>query len=195
LLISTLIMVFSLFFLFSDGPYLSKLFLNTIPIRREYIGTLTTKFLDITRNLFLGYIMVALTQSIVAFIMFTIFRVNGALVFAVITFILVFVPMIGALSIWLPLGIMMIASGNVASGILFMILSAIFISGIDNVLRPIFLKDRIKLHPLIILFAILGGLTVFGFNGLILGPMLVIFFLTVLDIFLTEHRINHQDPV
>ena len=195
LLISTLIMVFSLFFLFSDGPYLFKLFLNTIPIRREYIGTLTTKFLDITRNLFLGYIMVALTQSIVAFIMFTIFRVNGALVFAVITFILVFVPMIGALSIWLPLGIMMIASGNVASGILFMILSAIFISGIDNVLRPIFLKDRIKLHPLIILFAILGGLTVFGFNGLILGPMLVIFFLTVLDIFLTEHRINHQDPV
>jgi len=192
LLIYTLIMVFSLFFLFSDGPYLSQLLLNAIPIRKEYISTLTTKFLDITRNLFLGYIMVALTQSIVAFIMFTIFGVNGALVFAVITFILVFIPMIGALTIWLPLGIMMIASGNIATGILFMILSAVFISGIDNVLRPIFLKDRIKLHPLIILFAILGGLTVFGFNGLILGPMLVIFFLTVLDIFLTEHRINTQ---
>jgi len=195
LLIYTLIMVFSLFFLFSDGPYLSKLFLHTIPLRKEYISTLTTKFLDITRNLFLGYIMVALTQSIVAFIMFTIFGVSGALVFAVITFILVFVPMIGALTIWLPLGIIMIASGDIAGGILFMTLSAIFISGIDNILRPIFLKDRIKLHPLIILFAILGGLVVFGFNGLILGPMLVIFFLTVLDIFLTEHRINQQDPL
>ncbi|MCL2558546.1 MAG: AI-2E family transporter [Treponema sp.] len=185
-----LIMTFSLFFLFADGPYLSRLFLRTIPIKEEYIVTLTSKFLDITRNLFLGYIMVALMQSTVAFIIFTIFRVNGALVFSVITFVLVFIPMIGALTIWLPLGIVMMASGNVAAGLLFMALSAIFISGIDNILRPIFLKDRIQLHPLIIFFAILGGLVVFGFNGLILGPMLVIFFLTVLDLFLTEHRIN-----
>ncbi|MCL2599927.1 MAG: AI-2E family transporter [Treponema sp.] len=195
LLISTLIMVFSLYFLFSDGPYLSKLLLHTIPIRKEYISTLTTKFLDITRNLFLGYIMVALTQSIVAFIIFSIFGINGALVFSVITFVLVFVPMIGALTIWLPLGIVMIASGDITMGILFMAVSAVFISGIDNILRPIFLKDRIKLHPLIILFAILGGLTAFGFNGLILGPMVVIFFLTVLDIFLEEHRLNQQDQV
>jgi len=194
LLIYTLIMVFSLFFLFSDGPYLSKLFLHTIPLRREYISTLTTKFLDITRNLFLGYIMVALTQSIVAFILFTIFGVTGTLVFAVFTFILVFIPMIGPLTIWLPLGIIMIAGGEIARGILFMAFCAVFISGTENILRPIFLKDRIKLHPLIILFAILGGLVVFGFNGLILGPMLVIFFLTVLDIFLAEHRINQQDP-
>ena len=192
LFIYLVIMTFSLFFLFADGPYLAKLFLNTIPIKKEYISTLTTKFLDITRNLFLGYIMVALMQSTVAFVIFTIFGINGALVFAVITFVLVFIPMIGALTIWLPLGIMMIAGGNIAGGILFMILSAVFISGIDNILRPMFLKDRIHLHPLIILFAILGGLVVFGFNGLILGPMLVIFFLTVLDIFLAEHRINQD---
>jgi len=191
-LIYLLIMTFSLFFLFADGPYLSKLFLRTIPIRREYISTLTSKFLDITRNLFLGYIMVALMQSTVSFVIFSIFSISGALVFAVITFVLVFIPMIGAMTIWLPLGIMMIASGDIARGLLFMALSSIFISGIDNVLRPIFLKDRIHLHPLIILFAILGGLVVFGFNGLILGPMIVIFFLTVLDLFLTEHRINHD---
>jgi len=190
--IYVLIMTFSLFFLFADGPYLARLFLYTIPIKKEYTSTLATKFLDITRNLFLGYIMVALMQSTVAFVIFTIFGISGSLVFAVITFVLVFVPMIGALTIWLPLGIMMVASGNIAGGILFMVLSAIFISGIDNILRPIFLKDRIHLHPLIILFAILGGLVVFGFNGLILGPMLVIFFLTVLDLFLTEHRISHE---
>ncbi|MCL2608324.1 MAG: AI-2E family transporter [Treponema sp.] len=193
MIIYTLIMVFSLFFLFSDGPYLSRLFLHAIPIRNEYMPTLTAKFQDITRNLFLGYIMVALTQSILAFVLFTIFKINGTLVFAVITFILVFIPMIGPLTIWLPLGIIMIAGGDIGRGILFMSLCAIFISGTENILRPIFLKDRIKLHPLIILFSILGGLVVFGFNGLILGPMLVIFFLTVLDLFLTEHRINQQD--
>jgi predicted PurR-regulated permease PerM len=61
---------------------------------------------------------------------------------------------------------------------------------LDNLLRPVFLKDRIQLHPLIIFFAILGGISVFGFNGIILGPMVVILFLTVLDLFLTEHKIE-----
>jgi predicted PurR-regulated permease PerM len=53
-----------------------------------------------------------------------------------------------------------------------------------------FLQNRIQLHPLIIFFAILGGLQMFGFNGLILGPMVVILFLTVLDLFLTEHEVG-----
>jgi predicted PurR-regulated permease PerM len=57
----------------------------------------------------------------------------------------------------------------------------------DNFLRPLFLKDRINLHPLVIFFAIMGGIAIFGFNGLVLGPMMIIFFLTVLDLFLIEH--------
>jgi predicted PurR-regulated permease PerM len=100
--------------------------------------------------------------------------------------------MFGATVIWIPLGIFKIAGGDIAGGIVFMVVSAVFISGIDNVLRPFFLKDRIRLHPLIILFAIFGGLASFGFNGFILGPVLVIFFLTVLDMFLTEHKIGEQ---
>ena len=193
-IIYTLIMAFSLFFFFSDGPYLSKLFLRIIPIKREYISTLTGKFQDITRNLFLGYIMVALSQATFAFILFSIFGVKGALVFAVITFILVFIPLLGPIIMWLPLGAIMVAGGEVGKGILFMVLCGLFVSGTENILRPVFLKDRIKLHPLIIFFAILGGLTAFGFNGLILGPMLVIFFLTVLDLFLAEHRMNPREP-
>jgi predicted PurR-regulated permease PerM len=193
LAINMLVMVFSLFFFYADGPYLSRLFLRAIPIRTEYISTLTRKFMDITRNLFFGYIIVALLQAVVAFIIFTIFKINGSLVLAVITFLVVFIPVVGATVVYIPLGIMKIASGNIAGGVVFLIVSMIFISGIDNVLRPIFLRDRIQLHPLIIFFAILGGLVVFGFNGFILGPVLVILFLTVLDLFLTEHKIDAQD--
>jgi predicted PurR-regulated permease PerM len=87
----------------------------------------------------------------------------------------------------------MVAGGEVGKGILFMVLCGLFVSGTENILRPVFLKDRIKLHPLIIFFAILGGLAAFGFNGLILGPMLVIFFLTVLDLFLAEHRMKPRE--
>jgi predicted PurR-regulated permease PerM len=100
--------------------------------------------------------------------------------------------MIGGGIVWLPLGLVRILSGDVFGGILFLTVSGLFISLLDNVLRPIFLKDRIQLHPLIIFFAILGGVSVFGFNGLILGPMIVILFLTVLDMFLIEHRIDES---
>jgi predicted PurR-regulated permease PerM len=191
--INMLVMVFSMFFFYIDGPYLSRLVLRSIPIRAEYMSALTKKFMDITRNLFFGYIIVALLQSVVAYIIFVIFNIRGPLVLSVLTFLLVFIPMIGATVVYVPLAVIKIAGGNIAGGLIFLVFSIIFISGIDNVLRPFFLKDRIQLHPLIIFFAILGGLAVFGFNGFILGPVLVILFLTVLDLFLTEHKINHQE--
>jgi predicted PurR-regulated permease PerM len=188
-----LLVMFAMFFFFMDGPSLSRLALRAVPIRMEYISALKSKFMDITRNLFFGYIMIALLQAVVAYIVFIIFNIKGSLVLACLTFILVFIPMIGAGMIYIPLTIIRIANGDIAGGILFFAVSMVFISGIDNILRPFFLRNRIHLHPLIILFAILGGIFAFGFNGFILGPLLVIIFLTVLDLFLTEHKISNED--
>ncbi|MDR0668624.1 MAG: AI-2E family transporter [Treponema sp.] len=190
--VGLVMLVFTLFFLYTDSPYLSRLVLHSIPIRREYLGTITRKFMDITRSLFFGYIMVALIQALMAYIIFTIFGIKGALILAMITFIAVFIPMIGGGLVWLPLGLIRIASGDVLGGVLFLLVCGFFISLLDNVLRPMFLKDRIQLHPLIIFFAILGGVSAYGFNGLILGPMVVIMFLTVLDLFLNEHKIEEE---
>jgi predicted PurR-regulated permease PerM len=190
--VGLVMLVFTLYFLYTDGPYLSRLVLHAIPIRQEYLRTLTGKFMDITRSLFFGYIMVALIQAVMAYIIFSIFGVKGALILATLTFIAVFIPMIGGGLVWLPLGIIKIVSGDVFGGILFLLVSGFFISLLDNVLRPMFLKDRIQLHPLIIFFAIMGGVSVWGFNGLILGPMIVILFLTVLDLFLNEHKIENK---
>jgi predicted PurR-regulated permease PerM len=194
-LLSLVFMVFCLFFFYLDGAYLSSLVLNNFPIREEYLAALVKKFMDIIKNLFLGYIMVAFVQAVLAYIVFIIFRINGAMVFACLTFICVFIPMFGGAIIWLPIGVSIILSGELVRGILFLIVSGIFISLLDNIFRPLFLQDRIQLHPLIIFFAIMGGVSVYGFNGIILGPMAVILFLTVLDLFLTEHHIDHKNPM
>jgi predicted PurR-regulated permease PerM len=186
-------MLFCLFFFYLDGPYLARLAKHAIPIRREYMSALVGKFKDITRNLFLGYIIVALVQAVMAYIIFTIFRVRGSLVFAALVLICAFVPMFGAGLVWFPLGVVRILSGSTIGGIVFLVVSSIFISLLDNFLRPMFLQNRIQLHPLVIFLAILGGVSTFGFNGLILGPMIVILFLTVLDLFLTEHNINLEE--
>jgi predicted PurR-regulated permease PerM len=191
-IVSFFFLIFCLFFFYLDGPYLARLFFNLIPIRREYTTVISRKFKEIARSLILGYIMVALVQAVFAYLIFSVFQVKGALVFACLTFVCVFIPMVGGSLIWLPLGIVRIINGDIVGGIIFLIVSGVVISLLDNILRPMFLQNRIQLHPLIIFFAILGGIQAFGFNGLILGPMMVILFLTVLNLFLTEHKIEQQ---
>ncbi|MDR2102813.1 MAG: AI-2E family transporter [Treponema sp.] len=187
------LMLFCLFFFYIDGPVLAHLVLRAIPIRKEYLTALVGKFKDITRNLFFGYIMVILLQAVMAFIIFSIFRIKGALVLAVLTLIAVSIPIFGGSLVWLPIGIVKIVNGEFLPGLVFIIVSGFFISLLDNFLRPFFLQDRLHLHPLIIFLAILGGVGTLGFNGLVLGPIVVIIFLTVLDLFLMEHKIEEQD--
>ncbi|MDR0451990.1 MAG: AI-2E family transporter, partial [Treponema sp.] len=167
--IGIVFMLFCLFFFYLDGPYLARLVKHAIPIRKEYMSALVIKFKDITRNLFLGYIIVALVQAVMAYIIFSIFRVRGSLVFAALVLICAFIPMLGAGLVWFPLGIIRIASGSIVEGIVFLVVSGFFISILDNFLRPVFLQNRIQLHPLVIFLAIMGGVSSFGFNGLILG--------------------------
>lgn len=185
-------LVFILFFFFIDGAYLFRLLVKVIPIKRDYIIQLANKFKEITQNLFMGYILVALVQSFIAFILFSLFHVQGALVFSILLFFCTFIPIFGSSVIWGPIGIFKMIAGDVVGGLFFLILSGLLISTLDNILRPLFLKDRINLHPLIIFFAILGGVSVFGLNGLVLGPMIVILFLTALDLFFVEHGITPE---
>lgn len=196
LFIGALVMlVVCLFFYFLDGEYLFSLIKGVVPIRRTYITALVDKFKEITRGLVFGYLMVAFVQSLLAFIIFSAFQIQGALLFACLTFVCVFVPVVGGALVWAPLGIIKLASGNMASGIIFIILCGFCVSVLDNVLRPYFLQNRLQLHPLLIFFSIFGGLLLFGFNGLIMGPMTVVLFLTALEMFFKEHHIRNMDTI
>jgi predicted PurR-regulated permease PerM len=179
--VSMLFVVFSLYFFYVDGVYLLSVFGKAIPINPIHMNTLVGKFSEITRHLFSGYFLVSLYQGIVAFILMKIFSVDGALLFAVMLMLCSFIPIFGSATIWLPLGVSLMIAGPVWKGVLFIILSGVCISLMDNFLRPMFLKDRIKIHPLLIFFSILGGIQFFGLNGLLLGPMIIILFFTVLD--------------
>lgn len=180
-LMSIAFIAFALYFCFLDGRYLASLIAKAIPIDSRYMAALMKKFAEITRHLFSGYILVALYQGFTAFIIMVIFGVKGALLFSVILMFASFIPLFGAAIVWVPVGVFLCATTSVVKGVLFLIICGVCVSMLDNFLRPLFLKDRIKVHPLIIFFAILGGLNVFGMNGLVLGPMIVILFFTVLD--------------
>lgn len=187
-LLSLVFIAFALYFCFLDGRYLASLISKAIPIPPGNMATLMKKFTEITRHLFSGYILVALYQGCVAFVIMLIFKVEGALLFSVLLMFASFIPIVGTAIVWVPVGLSICFSGAIVKGILFIIICGICVSVLDNFLRPFFLKDRINVHPLIIFFAILGGLQLFGLNGLILGPIIVILFFTVLDMLVTPKK-------
>ena len=181
-LVSLAFSIFILYFFYLDGRYLASLLAKAIPIKPVHVKRIMDKFIQVIRGLFSGYILVALYQGFVAFILMSIFRVEGAMLFSFLLMFASFIPLFGAAIIWAPIGIIMCFTGPIWKGILFLILASITISFLDNFLRPFFLKDRIKVHPLIIFFAILGGIKLFGMDGLLLGPLVIILFFTILDI-------------
>ncbi len=181
IVLSILFVIFALYFCFLDGRYLASLLGKAIPIDPKYMTTLMRKFTEITRHLFSGYILVSLYQGVAAFVIMLIFGVKGALLFSVVLMFASFIPLFGAAIVWIPIGVVIFITDSAIKGILFLLICGICVSFLDNFLRPMFLKDRIHVHPLVIFFAILGGVQVFGLNGLLLGPMIVILFFTVLD--------------
>jgi predicted PurR-regulated permease PerM len=185
-LLSLVFICFALYFFFLDASYLANLFIKAIPINQQKTRRLLYKFSDVTKNLFMGFFLVALYQAAVAFVIFSLFQVKGSLLFAVLLFFCSFIPMLGCAIVWLPLGIGVVLAKGVTLGVLFIVLCAVFISFLDNFLRPLFLKDRIKIHPLLIFFSILGGIQVFGFNGIVLGPIVIILFFTIVDMALED---------
>lgn len=191
--VSLCFMCFSLYFFYVDGPYLANLLISAMPIDNTQMRLLMKKFHDVLGNLVQGLFLVALYQSISAFIIFSIFNVSGSLLLAVMVFFCSFVPMFGCAIVWFPVGLMLVPTRGVLTAVLFMVLCAVFISFLDNFIRPFLLKERIKIHPLLIFFSILGGINFFGFNGVILGPMTVILFFTVVEMVMSESPDGSED--
>lgn len=182
-ILSLAFIIFTLYFFFTDGRYLLSLFTKAIPIKNEYMASFVKRFRDTTRQLVLGNIGVSLIQGCIAFVLFTVFGVKGSLLLAFLVSVCSFIPMIGAGTIWLPVALSYILFRSPGWGLLLLGLSAGLISLLDNFYRPFMVGGPIQIHPLPIFYAIIGGLTLFGINGLIIGPLILALFLSAIDIF------------
>lgn len=182
--ISLIFVSFSLYFFYVDGDYLAKILGSAIPIESSSMKKLLSKFSETLTQLVSGLLLVALYQGLAAFITYRLFGVEGDFLLAVLTFFAAFIPLLGSASIWFPLALIIFFTDSKIKGVLFFVLAGILISLLDNILRPMILKDSIKIHPLLIFFSLLGGVKLLGLKGLILGPMSIIIFFAVLDLIL-----------
>ena len=190
LLIGLGVMLYVLFFLLRDGAYLARLTKQFIPLSEEHKQHLIRKFATVIRATVKGNIVVAVTQGALGGIMFWILNIQGALLWGVVMTLLSLLPAVGAALIWGPVAIYFLVTGAFAEGIILAAFGVLVIGLIDNVLRPILVGKDTKLPDWIILVSTLGGLSVFGLNGFVLGPLAAALFMSAWDLFPSAVRLN-----
>ena len=177
--ISLGIMLYLLFFLFRDGTQLVRKIISVIPLSHPHKQLLIRKFVAVVRATLKGNIVVAATQGALGGLIFWILGIEGALLWGVVMAFLSLLPAIGAALIWLPVAIYYLVAGNVVQGVILLLYGVLVIGLVDNVLRPILVGKDTKMPDYVILISTLGGLTTFGLNGFVIGPLIAALFMAV----------------
>lgn len=192
-LIAVLFIVFTLYYLLMDGISLGDTFVSMMPFDPTHTRLFMGKLKETGKQLVIGYFLVAIFQGCMMFILSLIFGYKNNLLLAVLTAISSFVPMLGTSIVWAPMGLFMALNGNVVRALVFLVCAAVGISTLDNFIKPVILGGQLKVHPLFLFFSIAGGLVVFGFNGIILGPLVLMLFIAAGELYraLNEEEESH----
>ncbi|WHT38813.1 AI-2E family transporter [Myroides sp. mNGS23_01] len=133
-----------------------------------------------------GVPLTAFIQGIVAFVGYLIFGVEDAFVFFILTAFASLLPVVGAAVIYIPLVVMMLANGQQGSAIGLLIYCLVVVGTSDNLIRFLLQKKMADVHPLITIFGVIVGVNVFGFIGIIFGPILFSLFMWLIKIYYRE---------
>ncbi|WP_317497433.1 AI-2E family transporter [Idiomarina sp. Sol25] len=185
-LISLGLMIYLTFFLLRDGQSLINLMVKALPLGDERERMLFSKFAGVTRATVKGNIVVAIVQGALGGIIFALLGIPGALLWGVVMAFLSLIPAVGASLVWLPVSIYLYATGSWIAATILVAYGAIVIGLADNVLRPILVGRDTKLPDYLVLFSTLGGMSLFGITGFVLGPLIAALFLVFWNIFMTE---------
>jgi predicted PurR-regulated permease PerM len=182
------VMFFSLYYFLIEGRKVVDKIMYLSPLRDKYEEELSHKFTSMTRATLKGTIIIGVIQGSLGGIMFWIAGVPSFVIWGVIMVILSIIPAIGSGLVWAPAGIILLFTGNIWEGIFVLLFGGIFISLVDNILRPKLVGNDTEMHPLLVFFATLGGLISFGIIGFIIGPVIMALFLALWEIYGKEFK-------
>jgi predicted PurR-regulated permease PerM len=182
-LLGLFVMLYAMFFfLIGGGRTLDKV-LAYVPLPPEDKERLVGRFLSVARATIKGSLVVGLVQALLAGLAFWAAGIGAAAFWATIVFVLSMLPGIGAPLVWVPAAIYLAATGRVGAAIALAAWCTLVVGTIDNVLRPRLVGGDTRMPDLLILVSTLGGLTLFGAAGIIVGPIIAALFITVWEIY------------
>ncbi len=173
----------SIFFFLSDGPMFIEKIGNFMPFSKKQKEKLMQQTKDVIVSTMYGGVTVAVAQGIIGGTAFAILAIPSPVLWGVSMFMASFVPMIGTTIIWVPAAGYLLFSGFYWKGVALILIGIFAISSVDNIIRPLIMKGKMKMPTIAIFFSILGGIKLFGFIGLIMGPLVLALFVSVFEIF------------
>ena len=180
------LIILTLFFFFRDGERLVKRLMQLTPLSNKYDRQIFKDFHNISYSTIVSSFVTAIAQGIVGGLGFYLvgipaFFLGVAMAFASL------IP-VGSAIIWLPTALILMAIGKAGSGLFIIIWGVLVVGLIDNVLRPVLIRGKVKIHPLFLFFSIIGGVAAWGFWGLIFGPIVLAIALTFIHIYEMEYE-------
>ena len=177
--VSLFIFVYLTFFFLRDGEKILQHCMDAFPMKNEDESYLLDQFQKTTRATIKGTVMVALAQGFLGYLTLLLIGINGALIWGAVMALLSIVPAVGTILVWLPIALVLFLNGEIMDASL-LIFSGVFIIGmIDNLLRPILIGKQTKMPDYLILLTTIGGISIFGITGFIIGPIIASLFISI----------------
>ncbi|HEX8974627.1 MAG TPA: AI-2E family transporter [Patescibacteria group bacterium] len=179
---------FSLYYFLKDGKKLVEKIMYISPLKNAHEKLLLEKFTSISLATVKGSLAIAVVEGVIGAVAFRIGGIPSVATWGVAIGLFSLIPLVGSGIIWMPAALILLLTGHIWQGIFLVAIGFGILSTIDNVLRPRFVGKNVQLHPLLVFFATLGGLTMFGPIGFIVGPIVVALFVSLWDIYGVEFR-------
>jgi predicted PurR-regulated permease PerM len=180
------IMLFVLYYMLYNGKEMERYLNRIIPLRQENIYTLASETKIMVRANALGIPLISIIQGIAATVGYLIFGVKDWALWGFFTGIFAFFPVVGTMLVWVPLVIYTYTTGTAWQAMSIMLYSIIVTGNIDYISRITLLKKLGNVHPVITILGVIIGLGLFGFIGLVFGPLLINYLIILFEIYTNE---------
>lgn len=179
---------FAMFYFFRDGDRIIPKLKYLSPLSERYEEKLIAKFLSVSRATIKGTLFIGVIKGFLGGFTFWIFGISSPILWGVVMVLLSIIPMVGPWFVMYPAALVLIITGQVWQGILLLLIAGVIIGNIDNVLMPRLVGREAGMHDLLVFFSTLGGISIFGVMGFIIGPVIAALFLAILDVYSIEFK-------
>lgn len=195
LIVHLMVILFTAYYSLKDGKNLIQKLTKVIPLKVHHQDEIFKQFNDVTWAVIYGNFIVALVQGALGAFGFWIFGINGFLWWGIVMAFFALIPFVGTGIIWFPASVYLALSGYLQGeqsliwkGLGLFIYGLLIVSSVDNIIRPYIVAGRAKVHPLLILLGVIGGLFMFGVVGILVGPLVLALLQTLFSILEREKQ-------
>jgi predicted PurR-regulated permease PerM len=181
------LMLYILFFFLRDGPQLVRALVRAVPLGGRREGRLIAQFAEVSRATLKGTLAVGLVQGALGGLLFWAVGIPAPVFWGAVMTVFAVLPAVGVGLVWAPAAVILLALGEVARGVVVLVVGTFVIGLVDNLLRPMLVGRDTQMPDYLVLLATLGGISVFGISGFVIGPLIAAFFLAVWEMFAEEH--------